>query len=217
VLRPAEAAFARAFGLERRNDPDAFGYKLCLSAALRMLQVLDTAAGLTAAQQRAQLLFVASALDLMSSNPSDSVRNACSAPEAALVSMLRQLLRKSSFLSSKPAEAMAQLAAAWERLQSSGALDLRNVQERMQTAKLASQAVDQAAAAEAAARGLRECSLGACAACEVHVAQFKKCTACQQAWYCCKEHQVADWPSHKAACKAARKAAAAQAGPSSST
>jgi hypothetical protein len=26
--------------------------------------------------------------------------------------------------------------------------------------------------------------------------------------YCCREHQVEYWPNHKAACKAARKAAA---------
>jgi hypothetical protein len=67
-----------------------------------------------------------------------------------------------------------------------------------------------AAATAAAKRGLRACALAGCAAREVHASQFKKCAACQGAAYCCKEHQTTDWPSHKAACKAARKAAAAQ-------
>ena len=66
-----------------------------------------------------------------------------------------------------------------------------------------------AAAAEAAARGLRTCSLASCGSKEAHVSHFKRCSACQQAFYCCREHQLADWPAHKAACKAARKAAAA--------
>jgi hypothetical protein len=44
----------------------------------------------------------------------------------------------------------------------------------------------------------------------VHPAQFKLCAACTTVVYCCKAHQAEDWPSHKAACKAARKAAAAE-------
>ena len=62
--------------------------------------------------------------------------------------------------------------------------------------------------AEAAVRGLHTCALAGCAAKEVHVSQFKKCGACKTVAYCCREHQVEDWPAHKAACKAARKAAA---------
>ena len=67
-----------------------------------------------------------------------------------------------------------------------------------------------------AAATLRCCALGACGAREVHEAQFKSCAACKAIVYCCREHQAADWPAHKAACKAARKAAAqGGAGPSS--
>jgi hypothetical protein len=50
-----------------------------------------------------------------------------------------------------------------------------------------------------------------CAAREAHPAQFKSCAACRAVVYCCREHQVADWPSHKAACKAAGKASRAAA------
>jgi hypothetical protein len=64
------------------------------------------------------------------------------------------------------------------------------------------------AAATAAARGLHICALPTCGAQEVHASQFKRCSACSGVIYCCKEHQVLqDWPAHKAACRAARKAA----------
>ena len=66
------------------------------------------------------------------------------------------------------------------------------------------------------APGLRRCALAGCGAKEAHPAHFKSCAACRAVVYCCREHQVAGWPSHKKACTAARKAAAADdaAGPS---
>ena len=68
-----------------------------------------------------------------------------------------------------------------------------------------------AAAAAAAAPGLRACNLRACTAREQHRGAFKACGACRGVVYCCKEHQTAHWPAHKAACKASRKAAVQQA------
>jgi hypothetical protein len=64
-------------------------------------------------------------------------------------------------------------------------------------------------AAAAAAPSLRGCAHAACAAREAHAAQFKLCSACRAVCYCSKAHQAEDWPAHKAACKAARRAAAA--------
>jgi hypothetical protein len=62
----------------------------------------------------------------------------------------------------------------------------------------------------AAASGqLKSCAMAGCGAREAHVSHFGKCSACKAAVYCCRDHQQADWPAHKAACKAARKAAAA--------
>jgi hypothetical protein len=55
----------------------------------------------------------------------------------------------------------------------------------------------------------RSCGLASCGAREAHPDHFKSCAACRGPVYCCKEHQTEHWPSHKAACKAARKAAAA--------
>jgi hypothetical protein len=57
---------------------------------------------------------------------------------------------------------------------------------------------------------LHFCALPTCGAQEVHASHFKRCSACSAVVYCCKEHQVQDWPAHKAACRAARKAAAEQ-------
>ena len=66
------------------------------------------------------------------------------------------------------------------------------------------QAVDSALFAP----GLRSCALASCDAREAHPQHFKACAACRQVVYCSREHQLADWPQHKAACKAARKTAA---------
>ena len=67
------------------------------------------------------------------------------------------------------------------------------------------------AAAARAPELLRCCQLASCGAKEAHVSLFSRCAACKTVVYCSREHQVADWPSHKKACKAARKAAAAAA------
>ena len=61
------------------------------------------------------------------------------------------------------------------------------------------------ARAKDAAVGLKHCALAACGAKEAHASHFSKCGACKTVAYCCREHQVADWPAHKAACKAARR------------
>ena len=53
---------------------------------------------------------------------------------------------------------------------------------------------------------VRFCALAGCGAKEAHPAHFKSCSACCTVVYCCQEHNVEDWPAHKAACKAARKA-----------
>jgi hypothetical protein len=63
--------------------------------------------------------------------------------------------------------------------------------------------------AAAASGQLKSCALAGCAATEAHISHFGKCSACKAVVYCCREHQQADWPAHKTACKALRKAAAA--------
>ncbi|EJD44549.1 hypothetical protein AURDEDRAFT_114295 [Auricularia subglabra TFB-10046 SS5] len=50
-----------------------------------------------------------------------------------------------------------------------------------------------------------------CHACQKRDVKLSKCSKCKKATYCGRECQTAHWPSHKAACKKAAAAAAAQA------
>jgi hypothetical protein len=107
------------------------------------------------------------------------------------------------------------LVRAWEHTQRDGLLGAPIVKAALThgcSLMIASDTSEKAlAAARMAACTLRGCSQAACAARETYPAQFKLCGACKAAAYCSKEHQTADWPSHKAACKAARKEASAAA------
>jgi hypothetical protein len=99
------------------------------------------------------------------------------------------------------------IVAAWRRLQSSGVLQRRDILQGVSVVVAQNTLQNATAAATAAARGLHFCALHTCGAQEVHASQFKRCSACSGVVYCCKEHQVQDWPAHKAACRATRKAA----------
>jgi hypothetical protein len=103
----------------------------------------------------------------------------------------------------------ARILAAWRRLQSSGVLQRRGILQAMSFVTAHNTHATATAAATAAACGLHFCALHTCGAQEVHASQFKRCSACLSVVYCCKEHQVQGWPAHKAACRAARKAAEA--------
>jgi hypothetical protein len=105
----------------------------------------------------------------------------------------------------------------WRLLKGSGLLQDPSVSGLMDYDARRSERITQAhEEACAAPNPLHACALAACTAREAEASQFKKCAACQLPRYCCKAHQEADWPAHKAACKAARNAAAleAAAGPS---
>ena len=107
------------------------------------------------------------------------------------------------------------LEGAWLRLRRSGVLQARGI-EASCTSLPDGQAYTAAIMNTLSAPGLRHCALHGCGAREAHKAHFKRCAACQAVVYCSRECQATDWPAHKEACKAARKAAAAaeEAGPS---
>ncbi len=100
----------------------------------------------------------------------------------------------------------ARILDAWRRMQSSGVLQRRGILQCVRRNDAAVAHAAATAAATVAARGLHVCALPTCGAQEVHASQFKRCSACLSVVYCCKQHQVEDWPAHKAACRAARKA-----------
>jgi hypothetical protein len=106
----------------------------------------------------------------------------------------------------------ARLLASWHRLERSGVLRERGIDRLIAGASTMYEEQNRNVAAAAAAPGLRSCAHSSCSAREVHPNHFKTCAACRSVAYCSKEHQTADWPSHKAACKATRKAAPERAG-----
>ena len=112
----------------------------------------------------------------------------------------------------------ARLVRVWQRLQRSGVLQLRRIDESIRLREPAQLVLRAALKDSLNAPGLRRCALPGCGVREAHPAHFKSCAACRAVVYCCREHQVDGWPAHKKACKAARKAAAAEeedgAGPS---
>ena len=103
----------------------------------------------------------------------------------------------------------ARVLAAWHDLEKSGELHTLDHEELRKSAVRIQEQLVNAQAAKDARVPLHTCALPSCGAREAHVALFKKCSACGAVVYCSKQHQAEHWPAHKAACKAARKAAAA--------
>lgn len=69
------------------------------------------------------------------------------------------------------------------------------VRERLDEARLAGAVIE-------------ECALVSCRKFQCPEAPglaLMRCAGCQMVYYCCKEHQTADWGNHKAMCKANRK------------
>ncbi len=157
------------------------------------------------AQRRRRLLaFLMLALELVALPRSClGVGLAC---ESALVYEMGVFMRAGADAS----EDWRPLWAPWQRLQASGVLQRRQVDDISATSNATFEASRVAAEAEVAARGLRACSLPSCGAREAHVSHYKLCGACKTAVYCSKAHQTEDWKRHKVECKAARLAAAAQ-------
>jgi len=171
----------------------------CAAFMLSNLHFCERAFVLSDEQKHTAYLFVASALDLMT-----LPRNygGWLAGEPGLVRNLRELIPAISSLD-KPAT--IKLCAAWQRLLRSGMLRARRIDEGIDERDQMRQRISAAAEADLAAGRLQTCASAGCAASESHASQFKRCGACRTVSYCCREHQVEDWPSHKAACKAARK------------
>jgi len=101
------------------------------------------------------------------------------------------------------------LAEALKQLNLYGAYNAYQQTAFEQKVKVERAKVTAARSAASAPELLRRCALASCSVKEAHVSHFSKCAACKTVVYCSKTCQLADWPAHKKACKAARKAAEA--------
>jgi hypothetical protein len=124
--------------------------------------------------------------------------------EVALLNEVREALKRDNVHSIR--EHRDALAGALGRLMDSGVVEERGMEDAVQDTLLRTDLLHAKALAEKEAPGLHPCAH--CGARELHVAHFKRCSACKGPRFCGKDCQLANWPAHKAACKAARNAAA---------
>jgi hypothetical protein len=198
----AMSAVTAYVGYDAYMRTAAIALELCSLATGLYSVVPCTLLNLTEATATECSVFVESAFDMMHLRTVTA-----SAMEATFVRNAQLVIDERQRFRARSEEWHARILTAWRRLQSSGVLQRRGILQGVRVV-LADQAHQMATAAAAvAARGLHFCALHTCGAQEVHASQFKRCSACLSVVYCCKEHQVQDWPAHKAACRAARKAA----------
>lgn len=221
ACRPAEVAWNKA--RQRARDPHGelnpyewmapfIGYDAYLTTAAICTDVIALVCA-TGAEKQSKLTypvelaeFVASAVELLV-KPRLHSEMLISA-EMMLVRGLGRVHDGRTFNANKVVHQL--LMDAWGVVQHSDVLRERNIDNVLEFAGPHIRGLvakgQERYAAEAPA--LRTCALEGCGAREIHVAQFKKCAACQAVVYCCREHQVEHWKAHKKACKAARKATA---------
>ena len=199
-----------------------FGYDQFMHTAVLVLSVLCAAhvfkAECSAVQFRSFAEHVVHAAELMQQPRRHHHNDAVMALEASFVKELRRVAADAG--ASGLDKCLVQLlTCALQRLQRSGVLQTNRTMEKyLKLVAPGAEAYSTAVHTSLNAPDLRRCALPGCGAREAHPAHFKSCAACRTVVYCCREHQVAGWPSHKKACKAACKAAAAEeddgAGPS---
>jgi len=134
------------------------------------------------------------------------VKDTFSAYEAELKEYLRDGVELWRQQSSTAAHA-ERLAEALEQLRLHGAYSAEDLARSDEDVKSLHAKLVAARSAASAPELLRHCALASCSAKEAHKAHFSRCSACKTVVYCSKDCQLADWPAHKKACKAARKAA----------
>jgi hypothetical protein len=224
ACRPAEEAFyhahtaalcdlARAAGVplgdgEARHRMSArlFGYDATLMAAsVAMYALVNDGACADACARTRVARFVAAGMDTMVAAPRAQPPSRLN-PENEFMVRWDRLLRSGAICSHDADHMIVMLA--WQRLVNAGVLSASALASATAAGATFRTELAGKARAAAAASGLQRCALPECCEREAHAAHFKRCGACKCVSYCSKAHQAADWASHKAACKAARGAAA---------
>ena len=196
--------------LESAKQVAALGSDTTVVAACTALQVLEAAAllGLFSATELSSRL--GSMCDLVDeaialAGP-QRVKGTFSPYEVQLKDHLHAGVELWRQQSSTAAHA-ARLAEALKQLSIHGAFKADQQARMNQKLKDICAKIEAAQSAASAPERLRSCALASCGALEAHVRHFSRCSACKTVVYCSKTCQLADWPAHKKACKAARKAA----------
>jgi hypothetical protein len=195
------------------NMAPLVGYDAFVRAANWMLRVLDRVqlghVSATPQELRSSLLFVADAVELITQpRIHEGQPLTCEARVAHNVKALLSVIEPLRL----DKVGTRRLKQCWLRLKRSGVPKRRGFACGFDALKRTAEITANAAAAASAAPGLRTCGLESCGAREQHPKHFRPCSACRGVAYCCDRHKSEDWPSHKAACKAARKVAAENAG-----
>ena len=192
------------------------GYDAYMSAAAHAVHVLN--AGLMSPSFDSLALaryarYVVCAIDLFE-QPRHIWRTATLASEGVLAGTLyktSETIEKHNLHNLLPAPFL-EVLGRWQHFTRSGVLQERDIVAGVAHCESVSSARKATCEAGLAATSLKCCSLQSCSARELHPGHYKRCSACHTVVYCSRDHQLEDWPAHKAACKAARKAAAAEGG-----
>ena len=224
-----DSELAEALASARVHDPDAEashwsikleGYEVFLHAAKFVLCILVNsalyAAECSAAQFQSFAQHVVHAMELMQ-QPRRHGKSTMPS-EVEFVEIWLRVVDELAY-GGLNLHLVQQLTDAWQRLRRSGVLEARGLLNERELLKVRTSSEKDFATVRTAitSPGLRSCALLDCGVKEAHPQHFKQCAACKTVVYCSREHQLADWPAHKAACKAARKAAKPSGGGGSST
>jgi hypothetical protein len=212
---PADAASAaKILAHAELVGYDTF-FGACYSSMLLLCQAMvDGSFELGGEAERTFLSFMCDLLDdAVALMVQPRVKESCTAMEFAMFTIWPEML--DALASPEHRMWHRRVSRAQARLHQSGVFEKRGMNRdaaiRAYDRLLEDKArADEEREAAAASGQLRSCAMASCGAKEAHVSHFGKCSACKTAVYCCREHQQADRPAHKAACKAARKAAAAK-------
>lgn len=161
--------------------------------------------------------FLASALDIIRQTTNEDGSAALlfsddgTSPPARSCETLLVMMMIPENLQMFPAGVVQPLLAACDRLKASPALRLRGFAEKAQELSNGGQ-IHKGLLQPSAPRSQpqpqqplpRTCHFLSCGVVGSPAKPLKRCGGCSAVFYCCKEHQHADWPAHKGACKAAR-------------
>ena len=191
------------------------GFEACTCAAARGLQLAFPAAvfhgtqprPLTGEERKETQAFVLRCVELMETAAAEDASGPC---PRELVHLLHRLL--SSDHLEQPFRAELNHACAGTTLQNALRARCLSDSDNEELAEASQKMVDlfdERQTADLAKHGLRWCALPSCAKQEIHVFDFKACSACKAVVYCSAEHGALHWTrGHRKKCAALKAAGA---------